>query len=278
MVVLGQDSLLPPPPDITFDFEDTNTYKEYFFNDRLKINDSTSLVLIIEDAQTQMTSDLNHRIYDDTAFIRKVKNRFYEEKAINGDVETHFCGHDMFFYSLCNGKLTFLNRLNSNCGLSEVSCQDLGILFESGRQMRVDTLTSLPEKYIKSRDELFSDNVIESHYQNTQSWGICKSSKFPKIYYDGYFHAEILLDSAFTINQNIENFISQYSNDFTNLNWNLWSNVIEVRRFNYFHESIKVEIVIYLKKDLFDQFESFDIQPITPVINENRKLLIFYDD
>lgn len=277
---VGQDTVLPPP-EISIELGQSGIYKEYFFDDRLQINDSTSLVIIIEDAQTQMATELGHRIYADTAFIRKIKTRFYEEKEmVDGIISevTHFCGHDMYFYSLINGEMTYLNRLNSNCGLSEVSCQDLGILFQSGRKMRVDTLTSLPKKYKKSRNDLFTDNVIRSHYQNTQSWDICQSSKLPRIYYDGYFKAEIILDTNFTVEQNIENFIQQYSDNLKNINWNIWSHNKELKRFNYLHESTKIELFVYLKKKVFNEFKVFDIQTIVPNVNENNKLLIYYDD
>jgi hypothetical protein len=277
---VGQDSTLPPP-EISIESGKSGIYKEYFFDERLQINDSTSLVIIIEDAQTQMATELGHRIYDDTAFIRKIKTRFYEEKEmVNGLIteEAHFCGHDMFFYSLSNGKMTYLNRLNSNCGLSEVSCQDLGILFESGRRMRVDTLTSLPKKYRKSRDDLFTENVIRSHYLNTQSWDICRTSKLPKLYYEGYFKTEITLDTMYSIEQNIENFIRQYSDDLENINWNIWSDNLQIKRFNYLSESTEIELYVYLKKEVFNEFKIFDIQTIVPIVNEDYKLLIYYDD
>lgn len=278
---VGQDTILPPP-DISIELGQSGIFKEFFFDNRLQINDSTSLVIIIEDAQTQMATELGHRIYDDTAFIRKIKTRFYEEKEmVNGIISggvTHFCGHDMYFYSLSNGKMSYLNRLNSNCGLSEVSCQDLGILFESGRKLRVDTLTSLPKKYKKSRDDLFTENVIRSHYENTTSWDICQSSKLPRIYYDGYFKTEIILDTNFTVEQNIKNFIQKYSDDLKNINWNIWSDNIQLKRFNYLRESTKIELFVYLKKEVFNEFKVFDIQTIVPIVNEDYKLLIYYDD
>jgi hypothetical protein len=277
---VGQDTILPPP-EISIEFGKSEIYKKYFFDDRLQINDSTSLVIIIEDAQTQMATELGHRIYNDTAFISKIKSRFYEEKeTVNGIIyeESHLCGHDMYFYSLINGNMTYLNKLNSNCGISEISCQDLDILFESGRKMRVDTLSSLPRKYKKSRNELFTDNVIWSHYENKQSWDICQSSKFPIIYYDGYFKVEIILDTNFTVEQNIENFIQQYSDDLKNINWNIWSLNKDLKKFNYPHESTKIELFVYLKKKVFKEFKVFDIQRIVPNVNENNKLLIYYDD
>lgn len=277
---IGQDTLLPPPevlPDIIL----PSIYKDYFFDNKLQINDSTSLIVLIKDAQTQMARELGNRIYTDTAFIRKIKNRFYEEKeVINGILseEVHFCGHDMYFYSLSKGNMTYLNRLNSNCGLSEVSCKDLSILFESGRIMRIDTLTSLPKKYKKSRDGLFTDNVIMSYFEDTQSWDICQSSRFPKIYYDGYFKLEVILDTSFTINQNIEKLLKQYSDDIQNMNWNVWSTDIEARKFNILNETTKFEVFVYLKRQSFKDFKTFDIQPIIPVINKNNRLLIFYND
>lgn len=281
-ISIGQESILPPPNVTLPKIARSYTYKEYFFDDKLIVNDSTALVILIQEPQTQMAKELGHRIYKDTTFIRKIKNQFYEEKLVE-DGKTkevmNFCGYDMYFYSLYKNELTYLNKLNSNCGISEVSCKDLSILFESGKILSVDTLTSLPKKFNKSKATLFSDKVITSYFENTQQWDICKTSRFPNIYYDGYFGAEITLDSSFTINQNIELFLKKYTSEIQNINWNVRSNNIEVIKFIRFKESTKIELTVFLTKQSFKPFKSFDIQPIIPRgLKTGRELIIIHDE
>jgi len=282
--LFGQDSLFPfilsKEDELNF------TYKEYFFDDKLQINESTSLVILIKEPQTQMARELGNRIYRDTSFIRKIKNQFYEVKEIkNGEGQEliHFCGHDMYFYLLSNGNMTYLNKLNSNCGLSEISCNDLSILFESGKKLRQVRLTSLPEKYIKSRDGLFSDKVITSYYENQEFWDICKSSRYPNIYYDGFFDMQVAIDPSITINQNIENKLKSYVRDMKDVNWNASSYLVngKLAQHKKTNEPIIIEIRVFVKKKAFKFFKTFDIKPITfrkLVFNEDEQLLLFYDD
>ena len=80
----------------------------------------------------------------------------------------------------------------------------------------------------------------------------------------------------YSVEQNIENFIKVYSDDLENINWNIWSHNKQLAKFNFQHEAVNIELIVYLKRDAFDDFKTFDIQPITPVVNENNKLLIYY--
>lgn len=273
---LGQDTLAPIP-----DFElpdDTSgaVYKDYFFDDKLKINDSTSLVVFTRNPQTQMAKDLRHRIYSDTNFIRRVKNDFYELKNPFMPEIVHYCDFDVFFYSYNGHELNYLNKLNSSCDISKINCRDLEVLFQPGSRLRVDTLSSFPDKDGKSK--IFLENVIVSYFENTESWDICKSSRLPHIYYDGYTVVNIQLDTALTIEENIKNYIKMYSDDLDNINWNIWSHTDDVQKFTLFKEPSKVDLFIYLKEDAFDDFKKFDIEKIEPRITENSKLLIFYKD
>ena len=70
--------------------------REFYFPD-LDINDSTSLVLIVVDPQTDELRQLGHRIIKDTSVISKIKSSYYTEYE-EGSKIVNFCGHDMFFY------------------------------------------------------------------------------------------------------------------------------------------------------------------------------------
>ncbi|MEX0598532.1 MAG: hypothetical protein WD512_18770 [Candidatus Paceibacterota bacterium] len=275
---LGQDTLAPIPE---FDLPDDTSravYKDYFFDDKLKINDSTSLVVFTRNPQTQMAKDLGHRIYSDTNFIRRVKNDFYELRNPLLPEIVHFCDFDVFFYSYNGHELNYLNKLNSQCNISKINCRDLEVLFQPDSRIRVDTLNSFPDKYRDDKSKIFSENVIVSYLENSESWDICKSSRLPRIYYDGYTVVNIKLDTALTIEENIKSYIKTYSNDFKNINWNVWSHTDGVQKFTLFNEPSKVDLFIYLKEDVFDDFKEFDIKKIEPRIEENSKLLVFYKD
>jgi hypothetical protein len=283
---LGQDTLTPIPDFDLPDDTSGDVYKDYFFDDKLKVNDSTSLVVFTRNPQTQMAKDLGHRIYSDTNFIRRIKNDFYELRNPLMPEIVHFCDFDVFFYSYNGHELNYLNKLNSQCDISKINCRDLEVLFQPDSRIRVDTLNSFPDKYRDDKSKIFSENVIVSYFENTDSWNfgnsnswdVCKSSRFPRIYYDGCIVVDIQLDTALTIEENIKNYITKYSDDFDNINWNVWSHTEGVQEFTVFNVSSKVDLFIYLKEDAFDDFREFDIEKIEPRITENSKLLIFYED
>ncbi|PHR49041.1 MAG: hypothetical protein COA32_03060 [Fluviicola sp.] len=277
---------MTPIPE--FDLPDDTSgavYKDYFFDDKLKINDSTSLVVFTRNPQTQMAKDLGPRIYSDTNFIRRIKSDFYELKNPLMPEIVHFCDFDVFFYSYNGHELNYLNKLNSHCDISKINCRDLEVLFQPGSQLRVDTLSRFPDKYRDDKSKIFSENVIVSYFENTGSWDfgntdwdVCKSSRFPRIYYDGYTVVNIELDTSYTIEENIISYVKRYSDDFDNINWNAWSYTEGVQEFTLFNEPSKIDLFIYLKIDAFDDFKEFDIKKIEPRITENSKLLIFYKD
>tara|TARA_B100000508_G_scaffold138562_1_gene134930 strand:- start:610 stop:1437 length:828 start_codon:yes stop_codon:yes gene_type:complete len=275
---LGQDTLAPIPEVDLPDDTSGAVYKDYFFDDKLKINDSTSLVVFTRNPQTQMAKDLGHRIYSDTNFIRRLKNDFYELKNPYTPEIVHFCDFDIFFYSYDGHELNYLNKLNSHCDISKINCRNLDVLFRPGSELRVDTLSSFPERYKNDKSKLFTEDVIVSYFENTESWDICKNSRLPRIYYDGYAVVNIKLDTALTIEENIKKYIKQYTDDLNDINWNVWSHTEGVREFIEYKQPSNVDLFIYLKKEVFDEFKELDIEKIEPRITENRRLLIFYND
>lgn len=180
----------------------------YFFDENLPINDSTSLLVIAENPQTQFAKNLNARIYSDTNFLKKIKESWYVEESNAGKGRTyHRCGHDLYFYKLSGDEFTLIKKLNSQCKEFDIGMADIEVLREYGKPLHIDTLTRL--RINAYRDDIFTEDLIESYYINGkgQNWEITKSTRYPKIYYEGYFKTTIPLDSSLSIAENIERFI-----------------------------------------------------------------------
>jgi hypothetical protein len=254
--------------------------REYLFDGNLPINDSTSLVLIFEEAQTEFAKELNHRIYSDTNFIKKIKNEWFYEYDLEQGRLKHFCDYDMYFYKLEGKSMKYLARINSHCGLSEIKCFDLEDLANNGRPLHVDTLNSISAN--TQKEELFNSQFVSSKYINSYEWDICKTNLYPRIYYDGYFKTTIKLDTSYSIEQNIQNFLLQYKQNLNNINWNAWGensdNSYKVKRFETYKESFDLEINIYLFKNDFGLFKDFEIIPIEFQIPDNKRLILMYRD
>lgn len=254
--------------------------REYLFGDRFPINDSSSLVLMIKDPQTEFAKELNHRIYSDTNFLKRIKKEwFYEYDPEKGKLQ-HFCDYDLFFYKLEGTTMTYLTKLNSHCGISEINCSDLTDLANNGKPLHVDTLSSIPAN--AQKEDLFNSHFVSSSYLNSIEWSICKTSRYPKLFYDGYVKTTIKLDTLFSISKNIQNFIFHYKENGGNFNWNAWydntDNSFKFQRFEKFKESFDLEVYIYLFKEDFEKFRDFEIYPIAFEIPENNKLILIYND
>ncbi len=255
--------------------------REYFFEN---LSTTDTLVIFSRDPQTEIANQLDNRIYSDSAFLRKIKNEFYEEYEFDQKL-THFCGFDLFFYKLSNGKLVFLNELNSTCGLSQFACKETGLslLLESGKYLKIDTLFNTPKSRQVLREKLQHRNVLLWKYSTQLDWDIRKTSKFPKICYDGYFKTKIVLDTNYSLAENMNYFLLKYTSNCENINWNIrqeWNktegNSMKLKRFERLKESVEIEVEFYLNKTDFQSFKKMKITRIDFKINPDFPLLIFY--
>lgn len=258
------------------------TMRRYFFDDQLTIDDSTALIVLVRDSQTQFARELNARIYTDTNFIKKLKETWYVEYKYEGQGRSgHLCGHDMFFYKHSGSEFTYLNNLNSNCGISEVGCTNLHVLLESGRPLRIDTLTRIRMNMYKK--DIFTEDLIKGYCTNNEiNWEICSTKKYPRIYYDGYFKTQIILDTTMTVNQNVENFIRLYAKKSERINWNISKNQLSEQEFTNAKKDLvntgprEIEITFYLKMSEFELFKDFDIETIDFDIKSGSELILLY--
>jgi hypothetical protein len=257
------------------------TRRDYFF-DELTIDDSTSLVLIIQEPQTQFARELKNRIYKDTTFLRELKENWFTERTDSGiGSTTHRCGHDLYFYKLSGTEYTYLNQLNSNCGITEVGCTNLNVLAQSGKPLRADTVSRL--RMTARKTDLFTDDVFRAYYTaDRHYWEYCKTSKFPPMFYEGYFKTTIQLDTNFTINENAEKFIRTFTDDIEGINWNIYdaskAYPNKLKDFENKKEPCTTKISIYLKKQKFIEFKAFEIIPIAFNIKWGSDLILMYRD
>ena len=252
--------------------------RAYFFDEQLPINASTSLVVFTKEPQSDLARSIQNRIYRDTGFIRSLKENWYEEyDSLEGKV-MHFCGFDLYFYALEGNTLRYLNKMNSQCGISGISCTSLEVLAQKGEVLRVDTLSNISKNIAKS--DIFSDNFLTGNYSDIEEWDICRSSQFPKMYYDGYFKTSMVLDTLLTLEENVERFLEPNTKDFTKINWNIWGSMGEtfyqLKRFEMLHTPCKIELFVYLKKDQFKAFKGFDISLIPFQLSEKDPLFLTY--
>ncbi len=245
-----------------------------FFDERLTINDSTSLIVLIQEPQTQFARELNARIYSDTNFIRQLKESWYVEVEKTGIGRTyHKCGHDMYFYKLSGDEFIYLNQLNSNCQEYDIGLENLHVLNDYGKPLHIDTLTRI--RFNAYRDDLFVGDLIESYYinGNGQNWEISKSSRYPKIYYEGCFKTTIALDSNLTIFENIEFFLGKYSDNLDGLNWNI-ENQGKIADLEKNKTKRALDITIYLKQSKFDLFHEYSIEKVNFSIEHGSSLIL----
>jgi hypothetical protein len=262
------------------------TIKEYFFKENLPLNDSSGLILIIREPQTEFAKNLNHRIYRDTNFIKIVNESWFQEVKKDEEKVVHFCGFDMFFYKLEGNNMKFLNRMNSQCDINEINCKNFNILKEYGSPLHVDTLIEIPKSLFKK--DLFNSNYLFSNHINSISWEICKTSKYPRIFYDYYFKTKISLDTSYTINENIENYIKTFTPNFMGINWNSWGeNVIDfekriaIKKFIMFNEPCEYELDldVYFTEDRLETFKDIEVIKIDfEIKNKEYPLVIFYSE
>lgn len=256
--------------------------REYFFKD-LEITDT--LVVFCQEPQTDIAKQLHNRIYFDSTFLQKIKNEFYEEYEAEEKL-MHFCGFDLFFYKLENGKLKLINKLNSTCGLHQFVCKENGLnmLLESGNPIKIDTIQKTPKTKQELIDILNQKSVLKWEY-NKIFWEICKTSKYPHLYYDGRFRAKIVMDTAFSLPKNIDNFLMKYVANTNDINWNFpyqWGqtegNNMKIKRFERLKEVVEIEVDFYLKKKDFKAFKSHKINSLKIKLDSDFPLLIYYKE
>ncbi|MFT5861135.1 MAG: hypothetical protein ACI865_003255 [Flavobacteriaceae bacterium] len=254
--------------------------RNYFFDEKLEISDSSALVLIVRNPQTQFAAELNHRIYQDTSFIREIKENWFFEYDEEEGYSQHRCGYDLFFYNLAGAKYIYLGELNSNCGISEVGCTNLDVLLQSGRPLKVDTLTRIPIGAYKT--DLFDENLIEAYYENSHEWENCRTRKYPELYYDGMIRVQIHLDTNFTLTENAEKYLLKFTNDLTGINWNITDGSLstidrlDIKSFEEGMEPSAIEMQVYMKSWQFSNFQDQDIQRVSFNIETGKNLLLFY--
>ena len=258
--------------------------RKYFFDDHMPINDSASLILIIDNPQSKFAKTLNHRIYRDTNFIKYLKESWFIEYDKSTGHSSHRCGYDMYFYYLSGGKYTYLNCLNSNCKADKIGDNNLNLLLQMGSPLKVDTLTRI--SVWTDKDSIFNDNLIEARYENHSEWNNTKTKKYPIIYYDMYFKTKIQLDTNFTINQNAANFIRTFSNDMEGINWNMPKYSYHpsseedflIKDFVDHNIPCEIDITVYFKSSKIHLFKEYDIKEVYFNIKRGRSLLLFYNN
>jgi hypothetical protein len=252
--------------------------RAYFFDEQLPISQTTSLVVLTKEPQSDLAKRIQNRIYRDTTLIRSLKENWYEEyDSLEGKV-VHFCDFDLYFYTLEGNTLRYLNKMNSQCGTSGINCTSLEILAQKGEKLFVDTLTGISENQTKS--SVFNENFLTGNYNSMEEWDICRSMQFPKIFYDGYIKTRLELDTLLSLLDNVEHFLGNNSKDFSQINWNVWGSMgdmfIKLKRFELFHEPCTIELYIYLKREQFKAFEHFDIHLIPFQVYEKEPLFLTY--
>lgn len=153
-----------------------------------------------------------------------------------------------------------------------------------GAPLHADTITKITPWMQK--DSLFNKYLIEARYENYNEWGNTKTTKYPRIYYDGYFKTKIQLDTNFTINQNAENFIKAFSNDMDGINWNIpkysdspdTEEGFKIKNFVDNKVACEIEITVYFKSAKTHLFTKYAIRDVYFQIKRGNDLLLIYSD
>lgn len=163
--VSGQSDPLLVPPSEPLD-ESKKIERRYFLEGRDLVENGGELVILVNEAQTQMAREMGAVIVRDTSFLRFVQDSIY--KTLDGRPEIiHFCGHDLYFYAKYGSNLQFIKAVNSNCGLNEFGCENMNRLLAHSEQLEMDTVNVFDAHGMKRRGELKS--ILALSIEN-QGW------------------------------------------------------------------------------------------------------------
>jgi hypothetical protein len=114
----------------------------------------------------------------------------------------------MKFCVLSNGKLVYLNHLNSACRTFQNDPEKLKLLKYTGEPLEIETIHRVSN--ILNRRTVFNDKLVAAYYEHKGEWFTSKRiNKYPVIYYNTYFKTKIKLDSTYTFHQNMINYLSK---------------------------------------------------------------------
>lgn len=280
-----------------------NTVKKFFFGSEDFYKSNSELILIVDNPQTEIATEIGSRYYSDTNFIKRISKEFFSEvDTSDHDISAHFCGYDLFFYSKNKDNLTLLRAINSNCDLEEIGisdakskCQNLETLRSSGVKLKLDTILSkvLPSMkdsvllgavYHKNLDIYENSNVRPSEAKYWFGNNNCRN--LPMWYYDGTVEETLRLDSTLTIEQNIISYLNKLGiADVKDkaINWQLNPEVTEdimFREMIGYPVPTEVSIKFYFSSEYFENFNSLEIQKIdierfTDIQNTPRQIILY---
>lgn len=214
---------------------------------------------------------------NDTAFIRKIPTQFYTEvDTSNHSINSHFCGHDLYFYIKRNQNLFLIKAINSSCDIKEIGiidaenrCENLDFLATSGSRLTIDTLRETVYHETKGsilEDVIFHRNVgvVEGNITSESFYfsGNNNSRNLPIWSYDYFVDATLKLDSATSVHQTILNYLSQKGIDsvkYENINWQIDSKIAEDIELNeLLGGSLPdfIDIRFYITEDLAHHFQN----------------------
>jgi len=253
--------------------------RDYFFDQNLTVDSTTSLVLLVRNPQTEFAKNLGNRIYRDSNQIEELKRTFYKN-IVNGRSSAHRCGYDLFFYQLKNDTLYYLDALNSDCSIGEFDCEDFSALEENGESLRTEVLWEIPDDFETNKDRYFS-NLLATFYYSEAPTGALKKDIYPLIYYDHFFRVYLDLDTTRTPASNIENYLAKYTDNFTGVEWYFNYSSFFNREGTFNPKKIKdgrcnVEFRVYIKDNRLKDFKREIMYPVLPYIEPGYPLTLIY--
>lgn len=280
----GQDSLLIPPklpPKIV-----RESYKEYYFRDVNFVEENKELVIIVKEPKSQFAKDFGHRIYSDTAFLRRIQEELYRVVDPNHYRKEviDMCGYDFYFYVKSGPNLSLIKTENSGCRSYDCHYKFLDIFAESGERLQVDTLTRFKTKHNGKLEFLNSDFIYaslietdkhgeiwqEESYGNIHFYDQNFTSNFPpEFLYDGQFDIELNVDISLSVLDNLKNYFKTFGIDsleFRKMSFKLKNESDIEKKMGPLNTSMLhpkkpvLPMTIYISKEYFHLFKEYKIK------------------
>lgn len=253
--------------------------RDYFFDQNLTVDSTTSLVLLVRNPQTEFAKNLGHRIYTDSNQINELKRTFYKNIE-NGVYSVHKCGYDLFFYLYKNDTLHYLKALNSNCSIGDFECENFDALKENGESLRTEVLWEIPDDFKANKDRYFS-NLLTSYYFSESPSEKLNNALYPIMYYEHYFTVTFDLDTTISPKKNIENYLAKYTSNYAGVQWYFKYNNYYTLDGKFDPRKMKdgrcsAEFSVYFKESRLKDFSGETIYPVLPHIELGYPLTLIY--
>lgn len=255
--------------------------RKHFIEFPIPLNDSTHLITIIDNPQTETARSLGNRMFSDTILLKQINEKWFKDLSKEESEVITFCLPDVHFYLLQKGHLKYLSGIHSQCSPGNWQCDYLDSLTRYGASLKTDTIHSKTGNLNKK--QTFNKNYIGYNLPFNGQWYYSKTAKYPRFYYDYSFKHILVLNHDFSVHENIINFLKEYKSDLLDINYNAWEfcqneedKNLGFKKYLKFGTPCELEIQVFLLKKDLKYFKSFNPEKTKSHESWTKPTILFY--